>query len=362
MTIKDLKESITVDDVRTLLDLMGATISYEDENIWISNTICHQGTKQKLYFYKDSKTFYCYSECGYLDVIELVKQVNDIEKSYDAMNWICIKLNIDNCEYGFGKQEQLDDWKFINKLKYKKNKKSQTEKELSKVPISTLNMFQKLYYSGWIEEGISIRSMRKHDILYSTWQQRIVIPHFNKNGDLVGIRGRSLIPSDVELFGKYSPLLTGGTKDKFFNHELGLNLYGLDKNLTTIKRKRKIMLVESEKSVLQCDTMFGDDNFVVALCGSNLTKQHVKLILDLNPLEVIIGLDKQWKEVDDHEYEKWKKKIRDKFITPLAPYTKVSVLWDVNNYLDYKDSPTDKGYDILLKLMDEKIYGQTLNN
>ncbi len=31
------------------------------------------------------------------------------------------------------------------------------------------------------------------------------------------------------------------------------------------------MLVEAEKSVLQTDTMFGDKNFTVALCGSNLT-------------------------------------------------------------------------------------------
>ena len=36
----------------------------------------------------------------------------------------------------------------------------------------------------------------------------------------------------------------------------------------------------NEKSVLQCDTIFGDDNFTVALCGSNLTKQQIKIILN----------------------------------------------------------------------------------
>lgn len=362
MTIKELKELLTVDDIRNLIYVMGANISYEDDTIWISNTICHHGQKQKLYFRKDSKTFYCYTECGYLDIIELVKQVNDIENPYDAMAWICIKLNIDNCEYGFGKQEILDDWKFISKLKYKRSRKTLNEKLLNALPLSTLNMFQELYYSGWINEGISIKSMKKYNISYSTWQQKIVIPHFDKYGNLIGIRGRSLIEEDIEVFGKYTPLLTGGIADKFYNHELGLNLYGLDKNLKCIKRKRKVMIVESEKSVLQCDTMFGDDNFVVALCGSNLTKHHIKLILELNPLEVIIGLDRQYKEVDSDEYEKWRKKIREKFITPLAPYTKVSVLWDTNDYLEYKDSPTDKGLEVLLKLMDEKIFGQTLNN
>ena len=121
------------------------------------------------------------------------------------------------------------------------------------------------------------------------------------------------------------------------------------------------MLVESEKSVLQCDTIFGDDNFTVALCGSNLTKQQIKIILSLKPIEVIIALDRQYEFVGSDEYLKWEKKIKDKFITPLVPYTKVSVLWDTVGLLDYKDSPTDKGKDVLLQLMDDKIYGRTIN-
>ena len=34
----------------------------------------------------------------------------------------------------------------------------------------------------------------------------------------------------------------------------------------------------------------------------------------------------------------------------------VTVLWDVNGLLNYKDSPTDKGKETLLQLMDNKIY------
>ena len=34
----------------------------------------------------------------------------------------------------------------------------------------------------------------------------------------------------------------------------------------------------------------------------------------------------------------------------------VSVLWDTNDLLGYKDSPTDRGKEILLQLMDNKIY------
>ena len=57
MTAQDLKTKLSEDDIRTLLtDHMGATISYEDDDIWISDTICHHGSKQKLYYYKESQT------------------------------------------------------------------------------------------------------------------------------------------------------------------------------------------------------------------------------------------------------------------------------------------------------------------
>ena len=48
--------------------------------------------------------------------------------------------------------------------------------------------------------------MKKYNILYSTWQQKIIIPHYDMNNNLVGVRSRALLPDDIELFGKYAPL------------------------------------------------------------------------------------------------------------------------------------------------------------
>lgn len=358
MTAQDLKEKLSEEDIRTLLtDHMGATITYEDEDVWISDTICHHGTSPKLYFYKDSRSFHCYTECGQLDIIGVVMGYKGYEQEelYKAINWICIKLNIDNCEYGFGKQSQISDWEFIRK--YKKNSKKETKNnELIPYDESILNIFQKLYTREWINEGISIETMSKYNIMYSTWQQKIIIPHFDISNRLIGVRGRSLIDDDIELFGKYTPFKVGR---RFYNHSLGQNLYGLNHNMKAIQRKRKIMLVEAEKSVLQTDTMFGDDNFTVALCGSNLTDYQRGLILMLEVREVIIALDKQYQTLNSEECDKWSKHIKDKIIDKLSAYVSVTVLWDSNDLLDYKDSPTDKGRDNLLKLMDNKIYVPT---
>ena len=210
-----------------------------------------------------------------------------------------------------------------------------------------------MYTEEWIKEGISVKTMKKYNILYSTWQQKIIIPHFDINNQLIGVRGRSLINEDIELFGKYTPFKIGR---KFYNHSLGMNLFGLNHNIKTIQKKRKIMLVEAEKSVLQTDTMFGEDNFTVALCGSNLTDYQKGLILMLGVREVIIALDKQYEIIDSDECKKWAKHIKDKIIDKLSPFVTVSVLWDTNDLLRYKDSPTDRGKEILIQLMENKIY------
>jgi hypothetical protein len=143
-----------------------------------------------------------------------------------------------------------------------------------------------------------------------------------------------------------------------YNHPLGLNLYGIHKNKDTIIKKKKVMIVESEKGVLQCASMFGiDNNFTLALCGcAKISKTQLKLLLSLGINEVIIGLDRQYEKTGDEGYNTWLKHLKTKIINPLLPYFKVYVLWDTNDLLGYKDSPTDKGKEVLLKLMKNKIY------
>lgn len=356
MTSRELKDKLTEEDIKRLLVEMGATISEENDEYWISDTICHHGRSQKLYYYKDSKSFHCYTECGQMDILSVVMGYKgyEVEELQKAINWICIKLNIDNCEYGFGKQEKISDWEFIRK--YKRPKKKQNDKKLVEYDTSILKIFKKWYTKDWIEEGISVKTMEKYNIAYSPWQQKIIIPHYAMNNQLIGVRGRSMIDEDVELFGKYTPFKAG---DKIYKHSLGQNLFGLNHNVKAIQSKRKIMLVEAEKSVMQADTIYGKNNFTVALCGNNLTDYQKGLILMLGVKEVIIGLDKQYETLNSEECEKWAKHIKDKIVNPLSPFVNVYVLWDTNDLLPYKSSPTDKGEETLLKLMRNKIYVPT---
>ena len=354
MTARELKEKLTVDDIKTLLELMEAEIYYEDDSAIITNTICHHGSKPKLYFYKDSMSFHCYTECGQMDVITLVQKYLDLEENeiYKAIKWICNKLNIES-NVGFGNNKSnvntLSDWEFINR--YKKQNKKENIIELKTYDENIMKIFQDIYVSEWIDDGISEETMKKYNIKYSTCQQKIIIPHYDINNNLIGVRTRAMLDEDI-AFAKYAPLRIG---DKWYNHQLGYNLFGLNQNIETIKRKRKLMIVEAEKSVLQSDTMFGDDNFTVALCGSNMSNFQKDMILSLGLREVIVALDRQYEKLGNEEHNKWVEHIKKNIILPLVPYVNINIIWDTNNLLDYKDSPTDKGKDILLKLMENKI-------
>lgn len=361
MDAKELKERLTTEDIKYLIEHLGGDIYYEDEDKIITTTwLCHGGdSPNKLYYYKESKTFFCHTNCSGTDILSIVCNVKDFTLP-EAITYICSTLKIETFKEGFGADtnpyETLEDWSFIRNYKKQhdklKNKRQTEYKYLNK---NTLNMFQEIYMSEWLNDGINKETMKEFNILYSTAKQSIIIPHFDINNNLIGIRQRCLLQEDIDNMGKYSPYMIG---NEMYNHALSQNLYGLNVNKETIKRRKKVMIVESEKGVLQVNTMVGsENNFTVALCGcAKISDTQRKLLFDLGVQEVIIGLDRQYKEVGDEDYHSWSKHIREKIINPLLPYFKVCVVWDTEDLLGYKDSPTDKGKDVLLKLMKNKIY------
>ncbi len=240
----------------------------------------------------------------------------------------------------------IDDWDWIKRYK-------RIAKPTANLPIIDniiLDTFQEIYHESWINEGISIETMEKYNIKYYIKDDRIVIPHYDINNNLIGIRGRALRQEDINAGKKYMPLLV---EKQQYNHPLALNLYGLNHTQEAIKRIKKIAIFESEKSVMQCDTMFNEDNFTVACCGMNISKWQIDTILSLNVEEVFICLDKQFQQPDTNEAYKFGEKLLN-IASKFAPFTRTYILWDDIGLLPYKASPSDMGRDILLTLMKNK--------
>ena len=70
--------------------------------------------------------------------------------------------------------------------------------------------------------------------------------------------------------------------------------------------------------------------------------------------EIIIGLDKQYQELNDKEHKKLVKNLK-LIYNKYGHYVKVSFLFDKGHLLDYKDAPTDKGKETFMELYKNKI-------
>ena len=121
----------------------------------------------------------------------------------------------------------------------------------------------------WLEDGISQEAMDHAMIGYYPGGDYITIPHFDKDGRFIGLRGRTLCASEGEIYGKYRPLKIN---KQLYNHPLGMNLYNLHHSKRNIATMKKAIIFESEKSVLQLQSMVGfDADISVACCGSNVS-------------------------------------------------------------------------------------------
>jgi DNA primase len=206
-----------------------------------------------------------------------------------ALKYVCEILNIRIDTFsaptqGFVSNYTKADWDIFERFDRLQNG-IKTKEELESYNENILNLYSDLYYEGWIEENISIESMKKYHIKYDIVNERIIIPHFDINNNLIGIRCRNLNPMAEA---KYCPIYIETVP---YTHSLSCNLYGLNRNKEVIKSMKKVMIVESEKSTLQAETYFPNNNFVVACCGSSISNEQIQLLLTLGVEEVILGMD-----------------------------------------------------------------------
>lgn len=353
MKSKELIEKITDEDIKIIMKSLGSDCidKLEEHGHIMFNTVCHGGDSHKLYYYSESKRFHCYTHCGSLSIFDVVMSAKKME-FHEAKNHIMYLLGIDELslrsESSSFNANDLDFFKRYEKLT---STTSTKEHKLEHYPDTVLEMFSDIYYQGWIDEGISIETMKKFNIKYSIYDNAIVIPHYDVEGNLVGIRRRSFNAYEVLHGGKYMPMYI---ENKWYTHQLQFNLYGLNVNKESIKRQKRIVIVESEKGVMQLDTMYGENSVAVALSSSNLSNYQRDMILSLGVTEVVIALDKQYKNVYSNEYKNYTKKVIN-IARKFALFTNVIVLWDRWDELGYKDSPTDKGKEVF-----ESLYGQKI--
>lgn len=369
----ELKINLSIEQVFELVAELGGEPKMEN-GFFISKTICHNHAGEgsyKLYYYDNTKLFRCYTDCGTsFDIYELVRKIKNNSKDlksyynkegkvcyrewelFDAVEFVAIYYGYSPKTFDFQKtQEKLKDWEVLNNYEQISKDEQEQRVELRIFDNKILQYLPRPRIITWEQEGIKKEVMDHRGIAYDPKNQGIVIPHYDINNQLVGIRERTLIKEE-ENFGKYRPAILNGV---MYNHPLGFNLYNLNNSKNNIKIIKKVIVYEGEKSSLLYASFFGEENDIsVAVCGSSLITYQVKLLLSLGVEEIIIAFDKQFKEIGDKEWERWTKKLYD-IHTKYGAYVQISYLFDKKDLLDYKDSPVDKGKETFLKLFKNRI-------
>ena len=358
-TAEDVKENISMDDVVLLLEEFNAEPK-QYTNFIIAKTVCHNhdgSGSRKLYYYEENSSFYCYTECGSFDIIELVQKVKNI----DFQNAIYFLINFFNLQWKVdGKDDfsyNAEDWNMFDRKQELRETVKAHEKfqfvELKQYDDSILKHYPQPIIKDWAESGITKEVCDFMNIRYDPLEGSILIPHYDQNSRLVGIRRRTLV-KDEEQWGKYRPW----QNVELYNHPLSFNLYGLEVAKWNIQKAGMAIVCEGEKAVLAYQSFFDIENDIaVAVCGSTFSKYQFELLRYYGAKEIVIAFDKDLHSIDDTEnYQSFENKMK-KIAAKFNARCNLSFIVDTDmNLLGYKDSPMDKGADVFAKLFKNRKF------
>lgn len=154
----------------------------------------------------------------------------------------------------------------------KKNK----ETEVKIYNNSLLDSYKNIPNLKFLQDGISLETQLKYNIMYDEETDRIIIPYFTEDG-LIGVSGRLNYKSLKKP--KYIAMLP---------YKKTKTLYGVYQNYKNLVGNR-IYVFEAEKSVMISDSMGIYNSVAVGHCG--VSRKQKNILLSLNPTEIILCFD-----------------------------------------------------------------------
>lgn len=345
--------------------------------------ICHHGGSHSAVFDPATMKVTCFSECGGGMLFHTwVKKVLETDNPQEAKDFIedwCDHQDID-----FEGRLPRNDMGF--EFKERPFERCETP-PIEGIPRSTI---EQMYDEDFLHDMKTLTRLRWHmddgidpevldlfEIACVPQDNYVVLPHHNRNGDIVGLYARSyrtLRREIIKLYpeagwdfwkhfprAKYVPLvklpkyLTGEEGEKTsWSFPNGKNLYGLHKSHPYIKESEEAIIFEGGKSVMLA-WQWGVRNTVAThTFGAN--PYHINMLLNEGAKSIVLAFDKQYESMDSddqqwmqyqHRTYELAKKIKD--------HCDVYRICDgMDGKLDYKDAPVDKGEEYFKWLLAHK--------
>lgn len=205
------------------------------------------------------------------------------------------------------------------------------------LPESIMNQFyyydKPLPFKGWVDEGISHRTQTLYGVGFDLESKRVVFPLRNRFGQLVGVKGRIMKDED-DLERKYLYLYRCNNRYEWFNFHYAHPYILMDK---------KVYIYEAEKS---CMKAFEHGVYnTLAVGASDISEEQADIVKRLGlDIEIVLCYDKDKTVAEIREQAK---KFEGR---------KVYGMFDMDNLLDKKDSPIDRGIETWNRLVENNIY------
>ena len=277
----------------------------------------------------DKQRFYDFSSGHFGNVLEFICKYNDCSFK-DG-----VKILKDYAKIDESSEERISQRLLATSIakKYRKSNKQRKESKSSVLPDDYMARyeFNEEKLQPWLDEGISIESIKKFQVRYDPFSDRIVYPIRDMSGRIINVGGRTLDPNYKEKkLRKYTYFKPLGVLD---------TIYGFSENRDEILEKKEIILFEGAKSVMLADT-WGIRN-TGAILTSHLNPNQFKLLIKMG-VRIVFALDA---EVDIRE---------DINIKKLIPYAQVEWVMNRRRLLEEKDAPVDKGLEVFKTLYNER--------
>lgn len=252
--------------------------------------------------------------------------------------WLCNKLNYLEYIDGFYKltkeKEKPQPNRWLHKLQKNRNKEDGITDENEILPESVLDQYGNIPYLGWYNEGLSLRTQKLFGVGIDVRSDRVTFPVHNKSGQLIGVKGR-YIGNDPVVNDKYKYLYIQPCNKS-------IEFYNLHRALPHIKRLKEAIVVEGGKTTWYL-TQWGFKN-CISIEGDSMSDEQIRILKNLG-----IGI----KFVFAYDKDKDAKFIVNE-VSRLTGRLRYGI-YDKDNLLSDKDSPTDKGYDVWTSLYENKF-------
>lgn len=352
-----VKENLSIEDVYDILDELQAEPEYQNNSL-ICKTICHNHTEDelanashKLYYYPEQMLFHCYTNCGTFDIFELIQKIKHVDLDsaiYYVVNFFNLNWKLSDDYDNSIDLKVLANWAELEDISIEHEKAHFPE-----IDPHILDGYPKPRITSWEKEYISKEVIDSMNIRYNPLNGKILIPHYDEDNRLIGIRERTLVKDD-EMYGKYRPAIIDG---KQYNHPLGFNLFNINNAKDNIARTGTAIVVESEKATAQLMTYLGaENNIAVAVCGSSFSNYQLQMLRRIGAKEIVFGFDADYHELGDDDSLKVVEKLK-KLFNKYSGWVSINFLFDKKgDKLPYKASPTDMGKEVFMELWNDRVY------